>query len=654
MSRSAAPSRTSLILGSLLCLFVLFEVNYPRTTPQTELAVFAGFGLVLCFLKRPLHARFAEAAWARWLDRFLALLSAVLAGYYVVQSEPIFRAFWLDGRTLGDRAGAETSWDTLIGGIGLVLVLEAARRAVGLALPILSLLFLAYGYFGPHLPSFLFPHRGYDLERLVAQTVLHSQGVFGVALGVMFTYVFLFVLFGALLEATGATNFILEWTRRLFHKSPGGAAKVAVISSGLMGSLSGSAVANVATTGTFTIPMMKSAGFRPAIAGGIEAAASSGGALMPPVMGAGAYMMLELVQPPVTFLEIVRAALIPAILYYFSLFCFVHFYARKSGALIPPAAEAEEAPRPERWTGIVFATAFGVLMLFLALGFTPFRSVTLALAAVLVIAAFRPSTRVGLKGLFTAFSRAAADAVPLICAAACVGILLGVVTLTGIGSRFPAMLVPLAQESLLLALIALMLSSIVLGMGLPSAVCYLLLATLVGPALGDLGVLPLAAHLFIFYFGMLSMVTPPVALAGYTAASIAGSGIIETSLAAFRIALVGFTLPFLFVLRPELLMLAADGSLAGFWAVAWAVGISAIGIVALAGSLAGYLLAPTSALSRGLMLIASLLLLAPGPTVHVGPVPVPLLDAAGLLLFLPLVWLNWRGSERSPVGAVSR
>ncbi|MCP5115236.1 MAG: TRAP transporter large permease subunit, partial [bacterium] len=259
-------------LSIALCLFVLAEVNYPHLRPQSQLAIFALLGLVLCFLHFPVTPRLKDKTWSRALDLLLATLTAGVCGWVVVQSEPIFESWWLDGRSLGDRAGAEAAVDVAVGAAGLILVLEAARRAVGLALPMLSVLFLAYAKLGPSMPDWLFPHRGYDFERLVGQSFLHSQGVFGIALKVMFTYVFLFVVFGAFLEATGATRFIIDAARRLFGASAGGPAKVSVLSSGLMGSLSGSAVANTATTGTFTIPLMRSAGFSPHVAAGIEAA----------------------------------------------------------------------------------------------------------------------------------------------------------------------------------------------------------------------------------------------------------------------------------------------------------------------------------------------------------------------------------------------
>ena len=331
-------------IGIVLCLFTLVEVNYPLLAPQSRLGLFALFGLLLCFLNIPTHPKLADHRVGRAIDLTLAFLTIVCCGYIVVQTDPLFESWWIDGQSLGNRAGFETAVDTTIGLIGLLVVIEAARRSLGWALPILSLTFLLYAVFGASFPSWLFPHRGYSISRIVAQTFLHSQGIFGVALSVMFTYVFLFVIFGAFLEATGATRFIVDFAQRVFGKSPGGPAKVAVLSSGLMGSLSGSAVANTATTGTFTIPMMRSAGFRPVTAAGIQAAASSGGALMPPVMGAGAYMMLEIVEPPVTYLEIVRAALIPAILYYLSLLLIVHFHARRI------SMEAAEGPPQETGT----------------------------------------------------------------------------------------------------------------------------------------------------------------------------------------------------------------------------------------------------------------------------------------------------------------
>jgi TRAP transporter 4TM/12TM fusion protein len=375
---------------------------------------------------------------------------------------------------------------------------------------------------------------------------------------------------------------------------------------------------------------------------------------VPPVMGAAAYMMLEIVDPPVTYLEIIRAALIPALLYYLSLFLYVHFYARRSriGHVdLPPLAPAGSSA-VGRLEGVIFVGALAVLMLLLALGYTPFRAVTVSLATIVVLAVFNPRTRITWEGLQQALVRSARDAVPLIGASACVGIIIGVVTLTGVGSRFPATLLPLAQESLFLALVIIMISSIILGMGLPSTVSYLLLATLIGPVLGQLGVIPLAGHLFIFYFAMMSMVTPPVALAGYAAASIAGTPVMQTSMAAFRVALVGFTLPFIFVYRPQLLLLdPATGQLASLLSVIGPLLVGVLGIVAFAAGLAGFLFQPMAPPMRAVAFVAAGLLLAPGPQVTLLGLPVPVLDVSGVILLAVLGGLNLMAAPRQLASA---
>ena len=642
-----------LTVSVLLCLFILAEVNYPQLTPQSELALFAMLGLIVVFLRYPIHPRFANNRAFQFLDVVLIGSVVVCFGYVFSQTEPIFQTFWLDGKSLGDRAGAELSLDYIIGGIGLLLILEATRRSIGLTLPLLSLAFLLYAGFGQFMPDWLFPHRGYSVQRIVSQTFLHSQGAFGIALRVMFTYVFLFVLFGTLLERTGATNYVLDLARRVFGSSTGAPAKVAVLSSGMMGSLSGSAVANTATTGTFTIPLMQRAGFQPAIAGGIEAAASSGGALVPPIMGAAAYMMLEIVEPAVTYLEIIKAALLPAVLYYTGMLCMVHFAAKKSRRAPDVFRSPEEASTDRQegkhgklltLQGGIFLAAFVTLIGVLLIGATAFRAVSWSLLVVIAISLLdflvrrihgrhsatdrhrdsegTPPTgvgvseegeatsplRQGMNFLISPCERAAQSGVSLIAAAACVGIILGVVTLTGIGGKLPSVLLPLASTNLMLALFFLMISTIILGMGLPSSVCYLLMAILVGPVLLDLGVIPLAAHFFIFYFGMMSMVTPPVALAAYAAAAIAGSGIMATGFAAFRFALVGFALPYAFVFRPALLWLSESGGAPAIWTVFVNFSLTLIGTVILATAIAGYIFNRLSFWMRCILFVAALIL----------------------------------------------
>jgi TRAP transporter 4TM/12TM fusion protein len=590
------------VLGILLCAFTLFQVNYPTLQPQSQLAVFGLFGLVICFLVYPVHPRLKDSAVARFVDLLLALATVGCFGYVIVQTEPYFKDYWLLGQSLGNRAGIETGTDLWVGLAGLLLVLEATRRSIGLALPLLSLAFIAHAYYAESLPDWLLPHSASHLDEIISDTFLQSLGVFGPAMNVMFTYVFLFVIFGSFLEAVGATQFIVDFAERIFGRSPGGPAKVAVLGSGLMGSLSGSAVANAVTTGSFTIPMMRNAGFQPHISAGITAAAASGGALVPPVMGAGAYMMLEIIDPPVTFLQIVKAALIPALLYYFSILMIVHYYSLRTGTA-DRVVTADDAPKKTlaelvlQFQGLAFVTALGTLILFLLLGYSPFAAVTISLGAIVLLGLNRPlhwavlPVTLGVLGwsvyadfsiirsllhtvlaasalrlvfggqqltlpmTVTALTKSAKNGVSLVSASACVGIVIGIVQTTGVAGQFNEIIKDVVEQSLLMALIGIMVCSIILGMGVPSVVCYLLMATLMGSLLKELGVEPLAAHLFIFYFGMMSMVTPPVALAAFASASIANANIMRSGFAAFMFALVGFTLPFMFVYRPELLLL---------------------------------------------------------------------------------------------------
>lgn len=724
------------VLGISLCLFTLFEVNYNLLQPQSSLAVFVGIGLVMCFLVYPLDPRWKDFAPLRWIDLVLGITAGLCCFYVVFQTEPFFKAYWLDGFSLGDRAGAETGIDFAVGLTGLVLVLEATRRSIGWVVPLLALSFVAHSYYCygsfrlgfPEMPDWLLPHAGQSVKDIVGTTFLQSLGVFGPAAGVMFKYVFLFVVFGSFLEMSGATQFIVDFATKTFGRIRGGPAMISVMASGLMGSLSGSAVANAVTTGTFTIPMMRSAKFPNHIAGGITAAAASGGALVPPVMGAGAYMILELVQPEGGFLTIMKAAIIPALLYYLSILVIVYLYSRKLGTEAVSAEDLKNR-RLSAFEGTVFFGALTVLIGLLVLGFSPFKSVTGALAVILVLASLRKkldlgfyprmlafasffvimllhqatilvggggpgwlqpflgsswihpsdgtlslllmtesivnSAIVGMFGLLLfgllhpawrpemvkSLTKSAKSGISLVAASACVGIIIGIVQQTGIAGDFSTAIKGVVETNLLLALIGIMVCSLILGMGVPSVVCYLLMATLMGSLLNELGVIPLAAHLFIFYFGMMSMVTPPVALAGYAAASIAEAPIMKTSMAAFRFSLVGFTLPFMFIYRPALLLLAKDGGELTLFAVVHATTAAAIGIISLAAGLAGYLFASLGIPSRCLMFLAALLLLA--PITQVGGWNVGLtVDVAGTVILVITSIINWQfgnQADRKPI-----
>ena len=586
--------RLNILRSTALSLFVLIEVNYPILSPQSGLILFAFLGVEFTLANEPVfviqQSFLSNKDWLKRLCHFLLAIGTIgCFAYIFVQTEPLFKKFWVDDRSLGNRAGMESIVDYTVGSIGLLLVLESARRSIGWILPALAVLFMSYSIFGSILPDWLFPHRGYTWSRIVSQVFLGSQGVFGIALRVMFTYVFLFVLFGNVLEKTGSTSYIIRLAERIFKPTTGGSAKVSVISSGVMGSLSGSAVANTATTGTFTIPMMQSAGFKPTIAAGVEAAASSGGALMPPIMGAGAYMMLELIEPSVTYLQIIKSALVPAILYYTALLLIVHFYSHRlqhaQGVLVNDLAPSTNDTPHHQAQGGLFLLAFSILILFLTLKFTPFRAVSLSLVFTLIVSHISPHTRLTFHDLLDAFMKTATSATSLITAAACVGIVLGMVTQTGVGTKLPEVLLPMAEHSRLLAFALLMFSTILLGLGLPSSICYLLVATFIGPMLDQMQTPPLAAHLFIFYFGMMAMVTPPVALAAYTAGAIAKANLMQTSLSAFRFALVGFALPYAFVFNPELLLISKDGNL---WKMIVKIGLTFFSMIPLATGIAGF------------------------------------------------------------------
>jgi len=701
------------VLGLAASLYTLAEVNLNLLQPQSALAVFVMLGTAAWALHTP---RLDLDGWSRLAVGAAAWLCF---GYIVLQTEPMFRDWWPDGQSLGNRVARETWQDIVIASLGLVVVLYTAGRSVGWILPSLAILLCGhslYCYYSavlqwPELPDWLLPHRGQRPSDLVSTVFLQSQGVLGQAMSVMFRYVFLFIVFGAMLEMSGATGFIIDFSQRMFGRSPGGPAKMAVLSSGMMGSLSGSAVANAVTTGAFTIPMMRNSGFKSHDAAAVEAAAGSGGALVPPVMGAGAYMMLEFIQPAVSYLDIVRAALLPAMLYYFSLFVSVHFYARRYCQRTGIEGVEAAGRQSLAFEGLIFFTALGSLIGLLIGGASPFRAVTGATVVILVLSLWRPrlsmhlgwrlfgsviflavlvghqlylrsstdffaladgptrqaesllnSAMLAMAGLIgfaiaqpgwrgdmlKALRQSILNGIPLITAAACVGIVIGVVQQSGVANDFSSAMRGLVDSSLLLALLGIMVSSIVLGMGVPSVVCYLLIATIMGSLLENLGVPPLAAHLFIFYFGMMSMVTPPVALAAYAAASIAGADAMRASWSAFRFALVGFTLPFMFVYRPVLLLLAPDGSPMGWPDLPFLLlGLlsAVMGIVALAAALQGYLWRVLSLPSRLLLAANSLLLVAPNLGGRVSGAGINLL---GLALFVVLFW-SLRPPHRHPV-----
>jgi TRAP transporter 4TM/12TM fusion protein len=487
---------------------------------------------------------------------------------------------------------------------------------------VVCILALGYALAGPWLPGFL-AHRGYGPERLVEHLYLSTEGIWGVPLGVSADFVYLFVLFGAVLETAGGGALLIALADRVAGKTRGGPAKTAAVASALMGSLSGSAVANVVTTGTFTIPLMKRAGFQPFFAGAIEAAASTGGQLMPPIMGAGAFILATWTNIP--YLRVATAAIIPALLYYVALLAAIHFRAGRMG-IEPSGGRGRErvADRLHLLVPVLLIVAF------LAAGRSPMRAAFWGVASALALAFVAPSTRPSRSDLRALVEGAGRGAVQVAAACAAAGIVVGVASLTGIGLRMSELIVTLSHGSLLAALGLTAVGSIVLGMGLPTTAAYVVLAALGAPALVQLGVPLLAAHLFIFYFGCMSNVTPPVSLAAFAAAGIAGAPAVRTAVSAAILAMAGFLVPFMFIYGPPILL---DGSVAE---IAWVTLTATAGVIALASAAMGYgrrALVPWERLALG---AGALCLVFPGlPT-----------DAAGFLALGAVFLRPGAGSNR--------
>jgi len=504
----------------------------------------------------------------------------------------------IEQESLVGRSGAATRLDLAAGAIAIIVVLELARRAAGNGLVVVAVLALAYALAGPWLPGFL-AHRGYSPVRLTEHLYLSAEGVWGIPLGVSADFVYLFVLFGSVLEVSGGGALLIALASRVAGRMRGGPAMTATVASALMGSLSGSAVANVVTTGTFTIPLMKRAGFRPHFAAAIEAAASTGGQIMPPVMGAGAFILATWTGIP--YARVALAALVPAILYYGALFAAIRFRALKMDL---PAGE--DLRRGDVLGRLHLLLPLLVVVALLAAGRSPMRAAFWAVVSALATAMLRRGTRPTRGAFAKAVVGGAASTVQVAAACASAGIVVGVASLTGIGLRMSELIVTLSGGHLLPALGLTAAGSIVLGMGLPTTAAYVVLAALGAPALISLGVPILAAHLFIFYFGCISNITPPVALAAYAASGIAGAPPARTAMTAMAIAATGFVVPFMFVYGPPLLL---DGSILE---VALALVTALIGVTGLAAAIIGHARRPLRPWSRLALATAACLLIFPG------------------------------------------
>ncbi|MFZ5634406.1 MAG: TRAP transporter permease [Bacillota bacterium] len=525
-------------------------------------------------------------------DLVLVLASALTGLYIVIR----YDAFAFSG-------GMANATDYALGVLTMLLVLEAGRRSIGPFLPILGIIFLGYAYFGNYIPG-TFGHPGYTVERIIDLMYLSTQGIYGVAIGVSATYIFLFILFGAFLGESGMATFINRVSMALAGHSPGGPAKVAVFASGLMGTINGSAVANVATTGAFTIPLMKSVGYRPYFAGAVEAVASTGGQIMPPVMGAAAFIMAEILNVP--YATIMLSAIIPALLYYLACYVGVHLEAVKTGLKGLPREQLPRAREVLRERGHLVLPLI-VIIYFLVAGYTPTFSAVTGIAATVAASMMRKSTRMSWRGLLAALDAGAKGAVTVAIACGVVGFIVGITSLTSFGIKLGDIIISMAGGNLMLTLVLSAITCIILGMGMPTTAVYIVAATMAAPALIKIGVLPIAAHLFAFYFGNISNITPPVALAAFTGAGIAGANPNQVGWTAVRLGIAAFIVPFMFVYSPQLLVQQGTPL-----EIIWAAVTAIIGVVLLGASGARFFIVSTTRPEQVLLLIGALCLIKPG------------------------------------------
>ena len=579
----------------------------------------AGFGTLLSYRQRSLHIIFAfviglflyPARKKSNKDKPAILDFVLMAGVIVV-----FGYIFLFPEQMALKGGNATQLDLIFGVIAIFLTLEVTRRVVGPELPIVALVFLSYAYFGPYMPGIL-AHRGFSLTRIVSHMYMGLEGIMGIPTGVSATFVFLFILFGAFLDKTGVGKFFIDMAFGMTGHLKSGPAMTAVVASGFMGSISGSSVANTVTTGAFTIPLMKKTGYKPYFAGAVEAAASTGGQIMPPVMGAAAFIMAEFTG--ISYLQIIIAAAIPAVLYYFAVGTMVHMEASKLGLKGIPRNELPKVSKLLLTRGFLLIPLVSVVY-FLVSGNTPtlaaFKAIIISMVVAVVATLVRRDKSFTIKDFLGALEAGAKGSVGVACACACAGMIVGVVTLTGLGLRIAEIIVTVAQGNLLLTLFFTMIASIILGMGLPTTAKYIVLATMAVPALIRLDVNLMAAHLFILYFGVVADITPPVALAAYAGAGIAGANSMKTGFQAVKIALAAFIVPYIFALNPELIMVEEIvGTTVVFMPFIRALPVivsAMIGIVCLASAVENYLITKTNIIERVALAIAAGMLLYPG------------------------------------------
>ena len=534
-----------IIITLILLGFTSFQLyaSIFGTVPTQQLRMtHLAFAIPLCYWLYPASRKGLKNR-INPFDIFLGLAFLGVALYYLINFSALI-----------ERVGYYTQVDLIVGAIGILLIMEACRRVVGWPIVIIATVFLMYAYFGNLMPGFL-NHRGYSVKRIIFQMFYSTEGVIGSPLGVSATFVFLFILFGAFLEKTNIGQFFTDFANGIAGAAAGGPAKVAVLTSALQGTVSGSSVSNTVSTGSFTIPLMKSLGYPPHFAAGVEAAASTGGQIMPPIMGAAAFLIAEIVG--VSYFEVIKAAIIPALLYFFGIWIIIDFQAKKLGLRGLSKEELPNTRKLLRERGhLILPLVIIITLLFV--GYTITRAALGGIIACIIVPYLRKETRVPLREISYALVMGARNILSVACACSTAGLIVGVVTMTGLGLKLGEGLTSLTAGMLIPTLFFVMITSIVLGMGVPTTANYLITATIAAPIVVKLGVPVLAAHLFAFYFGILSDITPPVCLAAFAGASIAKCDPIKAGFTATKLAVAAFIVPYIFVLNPKMILIDAS------------------------------------------------------------------------------------------------
>jgi TRAP transporter 4TM/12TM fusion protein len=606
-------ARLVAVLAVGLSLFQLYTAGITALTALVQRSIHLGAILSLTFLlKAPFKSARKDKLTVWVLVDWVLVLASVACSFYICYNlTDIF-----------ERQGDWLKSDLAISIIGTLLVLEACRRVIGFVMTGICLAAILYAHFGPYMPELII-HKGYSIERIATTLWLTTEGIFGLPIGVAATFVFVFVLFGAFLESTGGGNFFIELAYSITGRFSGGPAKTAVVASGFMGSVSGSAVGNVVATGSFTIPMMKKVGYRPHVAGAIEAAASTGGQLMPPIMGAGAFLMAEFTET--SYLTIVKVALVPAVMYYLTVLLFVHYEAKKYGLAGQPRENLPRAMKVIR-EGLHFIIPVVILIYVLMANYSPmmagFVAVLSTVAASLAANSIRWAARArrhphddpdrlsltqfGLrefKQTLGALEKGARNAVMVSVACAAAGIIVGMVTLTGMGLKFSSLVIDLSFGIEALAILLIGAASLVLGMGLPVTASYIVLATLAGPALLDMGVPLLVTHMIVFWYSQDANVTPPVSLASFAGAGVAGANPMRTAFTSWKLAKGLYIIPLIMAYRP-LLGMGENYELL-HWGVVFAMVTTSLGLVAFTSALERYFIRRATWLETGLFTVGA-------------------------------------------------